>query len=86
MPVVLCCLQMGEWESMCTVSGYAGMPSLKIRPKGVSRHGRQYANEAGSRRVLFNIGKVRAAGLEFFFMTQTHQQNSTAVGEATLPG
>lgn len=43
---------------MCTVSGYQGMPSLKIRPKSLSRHGRQYVYEAGSKRVLFNIGKV----------------------------
>lgn len=51
-------LQVGEWDSVCTVSGYGGMPSLKIRPKALSRHGRQYVYEAGSKKVLFNIGKV----------------------------
>jgi hypothetical protein len=53
------CMQMGEWESVCTVSGYQGMPSLKIRPKSISRHGRQFVYDAYSRQVVFNIGKVR---------------------------
>ncbi len=49
---------MGEWDSICTVSGYGGMPSLKIRPKALSRHGRQYVYDAASRQVRFKIGKV----------------------------
>jgi hypothetical protein len=32
----------GEWDSICRVFGYNGMPSFKIRPKTLSRHGRQY--------------------------------------------
>lgn len=48
---------MGEWESVCTVTGF-GMPSLKIRPKAVSRHGRQWVYAAGTQQVLFNVGKV----------------------------
>ena len=33
----------GEWESSCDVTARdRGMPSFKIRPKSVSRHGRQY--------------------------------------------
>lgn len=40
------------------MSGYCGMPSLKIRPKTLSRHGRQYVYEAGSKKATFNIGKV----------------------------
>jgi hypothetical protein len=35
------------------------MPSLKIRPKSISRHGRQFVYDAYSRQVVFNIGKVR---------------------------
>ena len=52
---------MGEWESLCTVSGYNGMPGLKIRPKALSRHGRQYVYDATGR-LLFNIGKARLGG------------------------
>jgi hypothetical protein len=50
--------QIGEWESVCMVTGYGGMPSLKIRPKSVSRHGRQNVYMAGSKQILFNIRKV----------------------------
>lgn len=51
-------LQVGEWDSVCTVTGY-GMPSLRIRPKTVSRHGRQLVYEAGhTKQPIFNIGKV----------------------------
>lgn len=48
---------LGEWESVCTVTGYNGMPSLKIRPKGISRHGRQNVYDGSGQRHLFNIGK-----------------------------
>lgn len=57
----VCVHQMDEWESACSVSGYSGMPSLEIRPKALSRHGRQYVYQAGNRQVLFSIGKVREA-------------------------
>ena len=29
----------GEWESVCYIGGYNGMPNLKVRPKTISRHG-----------------------------------------------
>lgn len=48
--------RMGEWESLCHVSGYNGMPGLRVRPKNLSRHGRQYVSD-GAKRVLFNVGK-----------------------------
>uniref|UniRef100_A0A7S3A0S0 Uncharacterized protein n=1 Tax=Rhodosorus marinus TaxID=101924 RepID=A0A7S3A0S0_9RHOD len=32
----------GEWNAHCDVTGSHGFPSFKIRPKSVSRHGRQY--------------------------------------------
>mmetsp|Transcript_2809 Transcript_2809/g.8566 ORF Transcript_2809/g.8566 Transcript_2809/m.8566 type:complete len:336 (+) Transcript_2809:160-1167(+) len=32
----------GEWEAHCDVTGKHGYPSFKIRPKGLSRHGRQF--------------------------------------------
>ena len=51
---------MGEWESAANVSGYNGMTSLKIRPKAVSRHGRQWVYDWNGA-LLFNIGKVGEA-------------------------
>jgi hypothetical protein len=52
----------GEWESVCRVSpGQADgpFPTFKIRPKKVSRHGRQYVKlEDGT--ILMNIGKMNA--------------------------
>jgi hypothetical protein len=53
---------MGEWDSLSTVAGYNGMPTLKIRPKAVSRHGRQWVYDWG-RTLLFNIGKVGGGGV-----------------------
>ncbi|KAI8469601.1 MAG: hypothetical protein J3K34DRAFT_423322 [Monoraphidium minutum] len=47
----------GEWESAANVAGYNGMAGLKIRPKAVSRHGRQWVYQWGSKEPLFNIGK-----------------------------
>lgn len=47
---------MGEWESAANLSGYNGMTSLKIRPKAVSRHGRQWVYDWNGA-LLFNIGK-----------------------------
>lgn len=36
-------VQGGEWESSCDVTAcHHSMPSFKIRPKSISRHGRQY--------------------------------------------
>eukprot|EP00898_Chlorokybus_atmophyticus_P004173 jgi/Chlat1/4757/Chrsp308S00820 len=48
---------LGEWESACTVTGYHGMPSFKIRPKTFSYHGRQLIKDAYSDKVFFNIAK-----------------------------
>ncbi|GBF88134.1 hypothetical protein Rsub_00846 [Raphidocelis subcapitata] len=47
---------MGEWESLATVGGYNGMPTIKIRPKALSRHGRQFVM-SWDKQTLFNIGK-----------------------------
>jgi len=49
---------LGEWESICEISGFHGMPSLKITPKKLSRHGRQLVTDSASGTLLFNIGKV----------------------------
>jgi hypothetical protein len=47
-----------EWESACDVTGRAGgMPSFKIRPKSISRHGRQYIKQMNNETIM-NIGKV----------------------------
>ncbi|KAK9818123.1 hypothetical protein WJX72_007473 [[Myrmecia] bisecta] len=47
----------GEWASMARVAGYNGMPSFKIRPKTLSRHGRQYIQDPQGRQTFFNIAK-----------------------------
>lgn len=39
--------QLGEWKSILQVSGQLGMPCFKIRPKAMSRHGRQLIQELG---------------------------------------
>jgi hypothetical protein len=39
------------------LSGYSGMPSLKIRPKKLSMHGRQVVSDYNGR-TLFSVGKV----------------------------
>lgn len=49
--------KLGEWDSLCGVAGYNGMPSLKVRPKTISRHGRQFVYEEYTGTLLFNIGK-----------------------------
>eukprot|EP00899_Mesostigma_viride_P003156 jgi/Mesvir1/12841/Mv05873-RA.1 len=50
---------MGEWESLCQVSGYHGMPSFAVRPKSVSMHGRQYIQQrsSGQHTTFFNVCK-----------------------------
>ncbi|KXZ45208.1 hypothetical protein GPECTOR_57g498 [Gonium pectorale] len=49
--------KVGEWESVCHVSGYRGMPALKIRPKTMSAHGRQYIQDASGQHTHCNVGK-----------------------------
>lgn len=39
-----------------SISGFHGMPSLRVRPKKLSRHGRQYVQDVTGR-TIFNIGK-----------------------------
>ena len=38
---------------MMNVSGYHGMPSFKVRPKALSRHGTQLVQEYGGERLQF---------------------------------
>lgn len=49
-----------EWESLTDVTGHGrGFPSFKIRPKKLSRHGRQYIRTGGKNgQTVFNVGKV----------------------------
>lgn len=49
--------QIGEWESVCHITGYCGMPNMKIRPKTLSRHGRQYAQDPSGNMTFFSLGK-----------------------------
>lgn len=49
---------MGEWDSVCDVRGYGGFRSFKIRPKKLSRHGRQYVRWDNSEEPLFNMSNV----------------------------
>lgn len=47
-----------EWEAACDVTGRGGgMPSFKIRPKSISRHGRQYIKHKNNETIM-NVGKV----------------------------
>ncbi|OAE28308.1 hypothetical protein AXG93_2507s1200 [Marchantia polymorpha subsp. ruderalis] len=48
---------LGEWESVCHVTGYRGMPSFKVRPKTFSVHGRQYIQDNRGEHTFFNIAK-----------------------------
>jgi len=47
-----------EWESVCDVTARGGgLQSFKIRPKSLSRHGRQYIKRTNNETVM-NIGKM----------------------------
>lgn len=46
----------GEWESVCDIAGRGKFQSFKIRPKSLSRHGRQYVKRGDD--VMFNVGKM----------------------------
>eukprot|EP00179_Madagascaria_erythrocladioides_P022536 CAMPEP_0198346138 /NCGR_PEP_ID=MMETSP1450-20131203/77907_1 /TAXON_ID=753684 ORGANISM="Madagascaria erythrocladiodes, Strain CCMP3234" /NCGR_SAMPLE_ID=MMETSP1450 /ASSEMBLY_ACC=CAM_ASM_001115 /LENGTH=62 /DNA_ID=CAMNT_0044051545 /DNA_START=1 /DNA_END=186 /DNA_ORIENTATION=+ len=48
---------MGEWEAHCDVAGHHGFPSFKIRPKTISRHGRQYIQPMRGEGTHMNIAK-----------------------------
>lgn len=48
---------LGEWESICHVTGYHGMPSFKVKPKTFSVHGRQYVMDPRGEQTFFNIAK-----------------------------
>jgi len=45
-------------QMLFTVSGYNGMPDLKVRPKGFSAHGRQRILDASGERTVCNIAKL----------------------------
>jgi len=47
----------GEWDSVCYIGGYNGMPDLKVRPKTISRHGRQYIRDASGEITFCNVAK-----------------------------
>jgi LURP-one-related len=48
-----------EWESLVDVTGHChGIPSFRIRPKKLSRHGRQFIKEGRNGGTVFNVGKV----------------------------
>eukprot|EP00168_Porphyra_purpurea_P002475 TRINITY_DN1284_c0_g1_i1.p1 TRINITY_DN1284_c0_g1~~TRINITY_DN1284_c0_g1_i1.p1 ORF type:complete len:305 (-),score=144.30 TRINITY_DN1284_c0_g1_i1:140-1054(-) len=49
---------MGEWDSVCDVRGYGGFRSFKVRPKKLSRHGRQYVRYGNEEEPLFNMSNV----------------------------
>lgn len=49
---------MGEWDSVCDVRGYGGFRSFKVRPKKLSRHGRQYVRYDNEEEPLFNMSNV----------------------------
>ena len=45
----------GEWDSICYIGGYNGMPDLKVRPKTFSLHGRQYIRDASGETTFCNV-------------------------------
>jgi hypothetical protein len=47
----------GEWESVCDVTGRGKFKSFRIRPKQLSRHGRQYI-KVGRDDTVMNVGKM----------------------------
>lgn len=47
---------------MCQVSGYCGMPTLKLRPKSMSMHGRQYVQVGGEGGGKAGAGEGLAGG------------------------
>ncbi|KAG0628621.1 hypothetical protein M758_1G040300 [Ceratodon purpureus] len=49
---------LGDWESICYISGYHGMPDLKVRPKGLSIHGRQRILDASGEVTVCNIARL----------------------------
>lgn len=46
----------GEWESVCDVTAVSPYQSFKIRPKWMSRHGRQNIKVGDT--VIMNVGKM----------------------------
>jgi hypothetical protein len=51
-------VQGGEWESSCNVtSQHHSMQGFKIRPKSLSRHGRQYIKKLHGDETIMNIAK-----------------------------
>lgn len=47
----------GEWESICDISAlHRPFRSFSVRPKWLSRHGRQYIKHGDD--ILFNVGKL----------------------------
>jgi hypothetical protein len=48
----------GEWESICYIAGYQGMPDLKVRPKAVSMHGRQRILDASGDTTICTVAKL----------------------------
>lgn len=46
----------GEWESVCDISARGRFQSFKIRPKTMSRHGRQFVKRGDN--IAFNVGKM----------------------------
>jgi hypothetical protein len=49
----------GHARTAAAAAAAAAVSSLKIRPKNISRHGRQNVYDGSGQRHFFNIGKVR---------------------------
>ena len=52
----------GEWESVCNISGWQGMPHLRVRPKAMSAHGRQNVQDASGQRCGWLAGWLAGGG------------------------
>ncbi|KAK9792454.1 hypothetical protein WJX73_002275 [Symbiochloris irregularis] len=76
---------LGEWKSVCRVAGYNGMPPLKIRPKALSRHGKQYIQSPDGNHTFFTIGNVsRIKSMSIRHNLEVTQGDSDEVAVAIL--
>lgn len=77
----------GEWQSMYDITGMNGFPNMRIRPKWLSRHGRQTIS-VGDTEVM-NIGKVgkfKTMSLRDHFMVSSSSTSTTYTCVADMTG
>mmetsp|Transcript_52197 Transcript_52197/g.156660 ORF Transcript_52197/g.156660 Transcript_52197/m.156660 type:complete len:253 (-) Transcript_52197:1462-2220(-) len=71
----------GEWECVCDVSSKRPFRSFRIRPKALSRHGRQYVKSNDGDTVM-NVGKMsrlKSQSMRPHFVVGSGEDSSTPV-------